>query len=756
MVLTVAVLLAWLCQAGLVQAGPRSDLNVTFLASDDAAWAYFRGGYVDFIQWALTKEQKEYAETDPNIQLARIDEDDMYEFDLNNDYKILTYPSARSATNELKVRQAIARLVDKDYIIANILENFGVRIDTPMFTKSTNGWADPSVIGANYPYPYNPEEAANLLSAAGFADTDHNGWLNYPASWDGAPGADTTAYPLVVCVRSDHGHRLAAGRYLINQLEVTLAGTTIGAGFKTTGTQWQQPRAVLSPKVFGNFDYNIYTGGWDLGRYPTHLFSLYHSQFWYPYGPNYVTGLDRDGNPNYPDVDVAVNAIWYTDSIAAAQTASKAFTVLHAQKCLNVPLWSYCTYWAYRKTLAGVVNEDGYGIENDYTFLNAYQGYHSPSSSPIRIATISGPSRLNILHSQWYFEYAFLDRVYTGAMSVSPYDLGTDQPWVVQDWQTGTWDDAGTEKSMVTYYIRKDVGIVAPVTGTFVRNFDAEDFEFTVWYNYAFSDSWQWGNFMYVRYTKIVDVNDDGWNEFQVYFDDSSYWFYASPTYPLLTKQELIDPLCAQTTETWAQTGTASKNTTNNVVSVVSCTLDGAPLVEGVDYVIRADYALASHKGFKPLRALTGTISIAYWYADISSTGFYLAGLPWQQTMYSLGTHYPYSVTTDPPDIGDTIALRKNTRFFLKESTAFPAPILGEIDWRWYWEGTVKPRNGYYRIGILDVVRATGAYCTRGDGVFNPNYFPGADIDSTDLSHIGIFDIVTIQGAFGRRFGGPP
>jgi hypothetical protein len=514
-------------------------------------------------------------------------------------------------------------------------------------------------------------------------------------------------------------------------------------GFKTTGTTWQQPRAVLSPKVMGNRDYHIYTGGWSVGRYPTYLFSLYHSQFWFPYGPSYVVGMNSSNLPNYPDVDKAVEGIWYTASIATAKTAAQYFCYLHSEHCINIPLWSYSSYWAYAKTLVGVVNEDGYGIENAYTFLNAYR----VGGGPIRIATISGPDRLNILHSQWYFEYAFLDRVYTGGMSVQPYDLAVDQPWVVQDWETGTWDDAGTTKSMCTYYIRKDVGIVAPVTGDFMRKWDAYDFEFTVWYNYAFPDSWQFGSFMDVKFTNITDVNGDGWDELQVFFDDNSYWFYSAPTYPLLTKDELIYQLCGQYTETWVQAGTTPYLLAYNVVHVEDCTLNGAPLTEGIDYEIRAGYTLGSHKQFYPLHAMVGTIIITYDYANIPSTGFYLAGLPWQMTMFSLGTHYPVSMTTDPPGIGDTIVLARNWAFFMEK------PLLGEIDWAWKWIAGPKPRCGNYKIEIFDVVRATGAYCTRGDGTFNPKFFPGADLDQTDLCHIGIFDLVSITGKYGKTFG---
>jgi hypothetical protein len=726
--------------------GPRSDLDIIFYSSSDAAWATLVNGQADMLQWPLTETQKQQAESNPDIQLARFDECDSFEFDINNNYSIKSYPGVRSATNELKVRQAIASLIDKDYIITHILGDFGIRIDQPIAAPQTAGWANASCIGSNYPYPYDPQAAADLLAEAGFADTDHNGWLNYPADWPGAPGADTTTYPLVTCVRNDAAYRQASGQYLINQLEVTLAGTSIGAGFKTTGIQWHRDRIILNPKVLGNRDYHIYTGGWSFGRYPTYLHYLFNSQFWYPYGPNYITGMNENNQPNYPDVDAVTETIWNPHNMTEARNAAQRFCYLHSGYCINIPLWSTSGFWAYRKELVGVVNAQVSRLENDYTFLNAYR----KGGGPIRLAAIQAPDQLNILYSLWYVEYAFLNRVYPFGINFQPYDVDLDQPWVIQDWETGTWNDEGTTKSMCTYYIRKDVGIVTPVTGTHVRDWDADDFEFSVWYNYAFSDSWQFSLFQDVKYTKIVDVNGDGWDELQVFFDYYEYWSFASPTYPLLMRDELIDPLCGQKTETWSQTGTSTHSLESGSVDVVGAMLDGTPIFEGVDFEIYAGYGVGSHTSFHALRDLTGTVSITYWYADVPADGFYLAGLPWQQTMYSIGTHYPVSMTHDPPAAGDTISLARNEHFFLE------SPILGEIDWAWKWSGTTRPRSGNYRIDIFDLTRATSAYCTRGDSAFDPEFFNGADLDPTDLCHIGIFDLVTITSAYGKTFGEPP
>ena len=63
--------------------------------------------------------------------------------------------------------------------------------------------------------------------------------------------------------------------------------------------------------------------------------------------------------------------------------------------------------------------------------------------------------------------------------------------------------------------------------------------------------------------------------------------------------------------------------------------------------------------------------------------------------------------------------------------------------------------GGYFEISIYDVVKVTAAYGSRGDGEPDPRWFPGADLDSYDLCHIGIFDVVTVAGKYGLKWGQP-
>jgi hypothetical protein len=742
------------------------------------------------MQWPLTKEQKETVELNANLQLAAYTENGIYEFDINNNYTIRDYPTSTSPTYMLGVRQAIAYLVDKDYIIAHILEFFATRIDAPVCFPQTEGWVNASVVNYDwnhnghidvgtedkYPYPYSPENAAKALADLGFSDTNHNGYLNYPNNptvWGDAAGIETTAMPLKICIRSDDPKRQAAGQYLYGQLEgdPTVAGDSVlahaaywaahglvGGDFDTTDETWDQPRPVVKPIVMTFMNYHIYTGGWSFGRYPTYIFSLFNSMFWYPNGPNYVTGdgpMGRHASTHYahPALDQMTADIWYTQSIATAQVASLKETGYHVTKVVNLPLWSYTSYTTWRKEMAAIVNMKGVGVINDYTMLNAFRG----ANPNLRLGVVNSWDILNVMYSQWYFEFSLLDRVYTGGMAANPYDLALDLPWIFQDWKSGWWIDPrdGLNKSTATYYIRKDVGCAAPETGAFAGTFTALDYEFSVWYNYRYDDDWEQPNFMDVHHTEIIDDYT-----VKVYFDDTSYWFLYAPTYPLLGPAiQLSNMLTHVASATFHGSDLVGgfddptyfeyTFTDECVVHVINATKNASPIIDGTDFYIRGGYDVNPvHCIFvnKTSFAAGDTITIWFTYAPVvGAGGLYVGGdlgYDWRDTMYSYSTHYPVAISTGGA------ALNKNPYFFLEDVP------LGEIDWRWTkTPGT--PAGGYYKIDILDVVKCTGAYSARGDGLYNSLYFPGADLDSSDLCHVGILDLVSITGKYAFTFGTP-
>jgi len=729
-------------QFQVIASPPRhlKGLEIYFYETPDEAYAALKAGEVDIMQWSLTNDQYQEVVTDSTLLLAGHTGSGIKEFDLNNNYTVLSYPGVRSPTNEITFRQAIAHMVDKDWIVSDVLDGFGERVDVPI-GAAIMGYGNESVIGGNYPYPYSLTRAAALLDIY-FEDTDDDGTRNYPVGWPGresGPNLD----PLITLIRIDDEHRKAAGQALVNNMQ-------------TLDIPVNQ---ITDPFIISfhleEVNYHIYTGGWSFGRYPTYLYNLFHSSNW-PLS-NFVTGMNSSNLPNYPDLDDVLKDVYYAEDNNAFKDAVKKATGLLVELCVNIPLYSYRYWWAYRKNLVGIVSMDGWGMENAYTFLNAYKvddpdTPEDESQDPIRMGTIHAPEKLNILYSMYYYDYAVLDRIFDRLLSVNPYDLSVDQPWIAQDWEVSTWYDPqdGKNKTKVTYWIRKDVFWHAPATGEEVRQFTAHDVEFTIWYIYSFDDCWQSYDFWHVHHTNVVDDFT-----IEVCFDTKAIWLQYSPTGPLLPKDEYIPLLCGTNSKSFYSDGTNCSESTkyvftdDQVLQVISADIDGTPLVEGVYFEIFATGSPNyTHNEIHFLKTLTnGTVTINYYTPTVDPDGYYLGDLDWTLTFYSIGPYYPIDIE---PGVGGHVILNCNPSHFLG------APVLGEIDWRWNWVGTTSPRSGYYQVNLYDAVMLLKAYGSSGYDVPDPNWLPGADLDPTQLGHVGLYDAVTILHKYGTKWGQPP
>jgi ABC-type transport system substrate-binding protein len=747
-----------------VAAQPRRDLEITWYSDASSCYSALKNQEVDIDGYALTHEQFEDAQADPAIQLASYDENGIFEFDINNNYSIISYPNVRSPTSVLEVRQAIAQLINKSYIVEEVLPKFWSNIIDVPISNVLSGWWNTSVTGSNYPYPYNPDSAAALLASLGFNDTDGNGYLNYPTDWPGIQNlhdTDTTRMPLKIYAILDSPDRLASANYLVHQLE---GGPLAKADWPSNFTggdfavEFMAPH-VVDEEVMLDRNYHIFTGAWRLSQTPSaDMYYLFHSIFWYPYGSNYVTGAQ------YPDLDEELEKTYHAEDISTAMFHCKNAQGLLVDKyCVCIWLWNYVEFNAYRKGLAGAVSQQGWGLDNQYTYLTSYRSDDPAAPTRLGVTYPSGrtpvPAQLNVLYSMWVAEWQMLDKVYPVLMSETPYAL-EDQPWVAQDWEVGTWYDPrdGMNKTKVTFWLRTDVGCAEPQTGNLVDFFSADDFEFTVWYTYAFTDAWTRYSVSEVNHIKIV--ND---HQVEVYFDshDLRLLYGFGKGTPLLGPQDvLIGKLCEEASATFTGADLLEvapgyfeyQFTLDRIVKVINATVDGDPIRENEDFYVRGGYDVITHNIFVNLTSLapTDSVTINYYRAiPNGADGFYLGGnlgYDWNDTMYSYGPYYPTSI-----DVANSnAALKRNPHFFLE------TPLLGEIDWRWYWEGTTKPRSGHYAISIFDIVKSAVAYDTRGDGGYNPRYLPAADIDPNDPCHIGIYDIVTATGGYGKNFGAPP
>lgn len=743
----------------LATQGPRTDdLIIFFYGSVEVAYAALKAGDIDMLAYTgwsaglplhngkqFTSNLYADAISDSNIILAPLAGNDIAGFDFNNNWTIQTYPDIRSPMSYLSFRQALAFLVNKPLIRDTFKGGFAYEIDVPI-PYSQSGWWNPNVTGMGYPYSYNPLTAETYLDADGFIQgTTPN--PDYDPAFPGSapnirihPDSGVDLDPIIFYIRIDDSAMREAGHLLaFNMRKHGIPVDPI-----------EGPIEMLNHFVMGMRDYHIYTGGWIVKKWPIYLYKLYHSDFWSQNGANHVTGFNSTGGSNYPELDDELRQLWLSPAYAGSVIPCNNAQRIMIDECLSVWLYSSQSYVAY-SNLLGIVNMDGYGPINKYTFLNAYKS----DGSPIVVGLVSSPNSLNVLYSTWIYDWLCLDRIYSHLMNEAPYDLSVDQPWVAQDWYVDTWIDPqdGKNKTRVTYWLRENVSWVEPVTGNLDGQLTAHDVEFSIWYNYAYNDAWHWNDVMDVHHTRIINNSC-----IEVYLDILSYWavYWIGEQLPLIPKHLWLEIFCEERDATMIldRDYTPCEKLTfteDAVVQTINVWLDGAPLTEGVDYNIVAKNSC--HNWIHWLTpAYTGqNLTISYWTPYIDPHGYTPGSYTWETILEGSGMYY---MTAHTPGVGGSLTLKRNPHYWLE------TPALGDIDFLWRWYGYDEsrridanraPRHGCYEVNILDVTLLGQAYGSRGTGVPDPNWFPGADV-AAPAGVIDVYDTATLYPA-PRRWG---
>jgi hypothetical protein len=708
-----------------------------FYADNAAGYLGLKAGEIDVLLWQLSSAQYSDAITDPNVILMPVLELGKRQFDLNNNYTLTgwqpsgipqyidpIYGKVRNPLNLREFRQAVAYMVDKDYIVNAIVAGFGVRIDVPVPAPSASWW-NTSVTGVNYPYPYNLTQANAELDAAGFLDHNGDGKRNYPLDWDmgtsGLSPATTNVHPLVFSPRNDDPLRFAAATHLRNNL--------VSCGLQV---DWR-PTSIWWPPLYTTGEFHIYTGGWSLGRYSTFLYSGYHNLFWYSGGPNYLTGLKKDNTPNYPTLNTQLDNFYYAPTIADAEYWAKLAQGTIVTECISIELWSAKSFYGYRNLL-GAVNMDATGPNNIYTYMNAYRA--DDPTQDIRFGLQQPPERVNPIYSKWLWDSQVLSGFMDEPFYANPYDITIDNPWRAQDWLTSTWIDDTTEKTQVTWWYRPNINWAQPATGNVLKSFTAEDVEFSIWYYYQTPDAW-----VYSSYKDVHSVKHLADNKVTVKFNSRSLWFTWSSLARQIpfAKGWLTPPLTTLETRL-AITADANgylplpRQAIGAPVKIVSCTDPTAQIVLGYIKVT-------------PL----ATVDVVY-YARGNAAGYWAGGLDWHQVAIGTGPYYLYDFVAG---IGGFAQFKANRNYFM------PTPPLGEIDWQYRWTGTPPanpgdpPRSGCWKVDIYDIVMLAAAYGSSARAVPTSNWKPGADLTVSGdgkPGEIDIYDIVTACASYGQEW----
>jgi ABC-type oligopeptide transport system substrate-binding subunit len=480
--------------------GPQIDtVAIPVYGTQEAEYLAFKAKDIDLMDWQLLPSQHDEMNTiDPDYsEYGRpfFAEFGMNEVDLNN---------AREPTSDVYFRRAISHCLDKDDFIATELAGMGHKMETPLGYLEGQPWYNTEVTT----YPYGLSDAAAILDAHGYTDTNADGWREYPNA--AGTAGNGTNIDLIFYARADDPQRSALGTYFTEKLEVALK-TASGAGIDVT--LYIAPKSTCFDRVMGDLDYHMYTGGWSLGRDPDTLYFLYHSDFyWGPWSLNYVVNLN-------PDFDAACEDMLYASEIGDKDTPSTAvyhaweMQEVFADTAVMIPVWNSAGYGGFLTGWEGIVNGVGSGPYDWFTFLNA----HKTGTDTLRFGFMNDIEALNVIHSEWVWDWYILGEIYCSLINFNPYNVAEDFGWMAEGWEIGTWSMAGETCTKLTFYLRTDnywqdlgphPGGDRQYLGTqtfYDMPVTAYDVDFSINYVRVIDDAWNVGAVADVDHTEVVD-----------------------------------------------------------------------------------------------------------------------------------------------------------------------------------------------------------------------------------------------------------
>jgi len=292
-------------------------------------------------------------------------------------------------------------------------------------------------------------------------------------------------------------------------------------------------RTVCYKNVMVLYDYNLYTGGWSLTTTPDTYHDLYAS-FTY-YGPsigwsqNYPGFCNNGtlmgaGHPDSDGFDYWALKVKYPateqDAIDAAQNAGYLFL----KYCAIVPMYSTKAVKAYTKGWEGMVNDAGFGIDNNpYTILNAY----NPSDSQLDYGFKSDIEQLNQVSSEWLWDQLCLGLMYESMLFRNPYNLQTTEFFLADSCDVGSWTFNGAPATWVHYHLRTNVlwhnatDPDAPGGPHTRRGLTNLDINFSFYYQYACGPGIAWN---YPAIAQFYNTSLSGSYDITIFYKKQSYW----------------------------------------------------------------------------------------------------------------------------------------------------------------------------------------------------------------------------------------
>ena len=412
--------------------GPRVDEYLYSIITDyDAQLMAFKAGKIDtsYIQASRIDEVK----GDPNIYILTYQTFNLQFLGIN----CMRYP-----WNFTALRQAVAHLIDKERIVREIFNGFGVPTDSPI-PPVFGAWSNPNVPS----YPYSPELAKETLLKAGFTYDEATG------KWYDPNGNELPTFYIQV-PPAEQAPWLYQEAQMIKE-----AARSISLPLEIEAIEFQALVSQIYSRTFKAF---ILYLGW--ARIPTLAYELFRTggswNFW---------GISD------PEIDAWLEQFYYTTDIQKAQKALWKVQEKVAKLLPYIPIYMGVANVGFRTDIAGVVLNKPVGGQNYLTMLDIHR-IGMPFGGRFRDSLGSDPRVLNPFTAISGDEWAILDMVYESLFIPNPDDVSSDYPWLAQKWKIEEVTIGNSKCTKITFYLVKNATWQDGVP------FTARDVNFTFWF----------------------------------------------------------------------------------------------------------------------------------------------------------------------------------------------------------------------------------------------------------------------------------
>ncbi len=305
----------------------------TIYGSQDAAILALRAGEIDFMlnPLGLQRGLLSQVEGDSNLTVIK---------NSVNGFRYMAFNHRRQPMNDCSFRQAVAVLIDKEFVTNTILQ--GIAFSQYTVVPSGNAawyFEDVPLLGKGLTREQRINLAVAILKQAGYT------WEGgVEPTWDAdnrmvAPGGalimpDGTPVPPLTMLAPSPGYDPLRSTFAI-WIEAWLNEAGIPLTAKLEGFN------VIVPKIFTEQNFDFYILGWSLGMFPDYVRDFFHSEGAVPDGNNAAGYMN-------PEFDAASDKLLECDSFETCKPISDQLQITLATELPYVVLFDTGVIEAYR------------------------------------------------------------------------------------------------------------------------------------------------------------------------------------------------------------------------------------------------------------------------------------------------------------------------------------------------------------------------------------------------------------------------